>query len=97
MGPTNSPERTSTTQPRVIAADNHAGMLSAIAELLRESFDVVALASDGVAALDAILRLEPDLVVLDISMPGMSGIEVARVLRLQSGVPHNSNRSAPNN
>lgn len=84
MGPTNSQERTSTILPRVVAADDHAAMLSAIAKLLRESFDVVALASEGVAALDVILRLEPDLVVLDISMPGMSGIEVARELRKRS-------------
>jgi len=84
MGPTNSQDRTSTTLPRVIAADDHTAMLSAIAKLLRESFDVVALASDGVAALDVILGLEPDLVVLDISMPGMSGIEVAREVRKRS-------------
>ena len=37
--------------------------------------------SDGQSALNATLKLQPDLVVLDISMPGMSGIEVARELR----------------
>jgi len=37
--------------------------------------------TDGQAALDATLALSPDLVVLDISMPGMSGIEVARELK----------------
>jgi DNA-binding NarL/FixJ family response regulator len=84
MGPTNAQERASTSQTRVIAVDDHAAILSAIAKLLRKSFNVVALASNGVAALDVILRLEPDLVVLDISMPGLSGIEVALELRKRS-------------
>ena len=39
--------------------------------------------SDGRAALEATLKLEPDLVVLDISMPAMSGIEVAQELKRQ--------------
>jgi DNA-binding NarL/FixJ family response regulator len=51
--------------------------------LLRESFDVVDTVADGRAALEAILKLEPDLVVLDISMPVMSGIEVAEELTRQ--------------
>jgi len=56
-------------------------MLEVVAELLGKSFEVVDLLSDGRAALEATLKLKPDLVVLDISMPGMNGIEVARELR----------------
>ena len=56
-------------------------MLSAVAALLRDSFDIVGMVSDGQAALDAILTLKPDLAVMDISMPIMSGIEVARELK----------------
>jgi len=56
-------------------------MLDVVAGLLEESFDVIGLVSDRQAALEATLALEPDLVVLDISMPHMSGIEVARELR----------------
>jgi len=59
-------------------------VLTTVAALLRESFDVVSLVSDGRAALEATLSLEPDLVVLDISMPAMSGIEVAHELRKRS-------------
>jgi DNA-binding NarL/FixJ family response regulator len=66
---------------RVIVADDLALVLSAVSVLLRESFDVVAMVSDGVAALEAILKLEPELAVLDISMPGMSGIDVAREVK----------------
>ena len=47
---------------------------------MRDSFDVVGMVSDGRTALETVLELKPDLVVLDISMPGMSGIEVAREL-----------------
>jgi len=66
---------------RVVVADDQPRMLEVVAELLGKSFDVVDSVPDGRAALEATLKLEPDLVVLDISMPGMSGIEVARNLR----------------
>ncbi len=66
---------------RVLVADDQPRMLEVVAELLEKSFDVVDAVSDGQAALEATLKDEPDLVVLDISMPGMSGIEVARELR----------------
>ena len=71
----------SMTLRRVIVADDLALVLSAVSALLRESFDIVAMVSDGHAALEAILRHEPELAVLDISMPGMSGIDVAREVR----------------
>jgi DNA-binding NarL/FixJ family response regulator len=66
---------------RVIVADDLTTVLTAVSALLRDSFDVVSLVSDGNAALEQTLKLQPDLVVLDISMPSMSGIEVARELR----------------
>jgi DNA-binding NarL/FixJ family response regulator len=66
---------------RVLVADDLTPVLDAVAALLRDSFDVVGMVSDGRTALEGILELEPDLVVLDISMPGMTGIEVARELR----------------
>jgi DNA-binding NarL/FixJ family response regulator len=69
------------TRSRVVLADDLAPVMIEVAALLRESFDVVGMASDGRGALETTLRLKPDLVVLDISMPGLSGIEVARELR----------------
>jgi DNA-binding NarL/FixJ family response regulator len=66
---------------RVLVADDLAHVLSAVVDLLRKSFDVIGLVSDGRAALEAALALEPDLIVLDISMQEMSGIEVARELK----------------
>jgi len=62
-------------------ADDLALVLNAVSALLQESFDIVAMVSDGHAALEAILEHEPELAVLDISMPGMSGIDVAREVR----------------
>ena len=69
------------TYKRVLIADDLDAVLEAVVVLLQDSFDVVGMASDGRTALAAILKLEPDLVVLDISMPGMTGIEVARELK----------------
>jgi DNA-binding NarL/FixJ family response regulator len=66
---------------RVLVADDLDSVLDAVAALLRDSFDIVGMVSDGRTALEAILKLEPDLAVLDISMPGLSGIEVARELK----------------
>jgi two-component system response regulator AlgR len=53
----------------------------------RLALHVVGEAADGVAALDAVDRLGPDVVLLDISMPGMSGIEVARHLAQRQAPP----------
>jgi DNA-binding NarL/FixJ family response regulator len=66
---------------RVLLADDLLPVLNAVAQLVEKSFEIVGMVSDGPAALRATLALQPDLVVLDISMPGMSGIEVARELR----------------
>ena len=66
---------------RVILADDVAQVLSAVSALLKEKFEIVAMVTDGQAAFDATLALAPDIVVLDISMPGLSGIDVARELK----------------
>ena len=66
---------------RVLVADDLAPVLDTVADLLRDSFDIVGMVSDGREALIATMKLEPDLVVLDISMPVMSGIDVAEELQ----------------
>jgi CheY-like chemotaxis protein len=55
---------------RVLVVDD---LTPVVIALLRESFDVVGMVSDGQAALESTLKLSPDLIVLAISMPGMSG------------------------
>ncbi len=66
---------------RVLVADDLLPVQAAVVNLLEGSFDIVATVGDGASALEAWSRLKPDLAVLDISMPGMSGIEVATELK----------------
>jgi DNA-binding NarL/FixJ family response regulator len=67
-------------RPRVVLADDNQAILENVSQLLVSDFDVVATVTDGQAAFDAIVTLRPDAVVLDISMPRASGLEVARRL-----------------
>jgi DNA-binding NarL/FixJ family response regulator len=69
------------TRTRVVVADDLGFVTSAVTALLQEKFDVVGMAADGPTALETTLKVNPDIVVLDISMPVMSGIEVARELK----------------
>jgi signal transduction histidine kinase len=70
--------------PRVILlADDNRDAIDALAELLRLSGHVVHTAHDGHEALEAALRLRPDVVILDIGMPGLNGYEVARRIRAE--------------
>lgn len=62
-------------------ADDHAPWLAAARRLLAAEFDVVRTARDGRAALEAVVDTDPEAAVLDLSMPEMDGIEVARRLR----------------
>jgi len=62
---------------RVLIADDHAEMRERIRAVLAAEFEVVAAVSDGMAAVDAASRLHPDVVVLDISMPVLSGFDAA--------------------
>ena len=68
---------------RIVVADDHALVREGIRRVLDEEpgFEVVAEAADGETALARVAELQPDVVVLDISMPGLSGLEVARRLR----------------
>ena len=72
-------------RPRVLLADDNQAVLDRVSCQLVDDFEIVATSMDGQAALDAILFLKPDAVVLDISMPCMSGLEVASRL---SQLPH---------
>src|SRR5262245_12900707 len=69
------------SRPRVVLADDHEQLLAAASRLLAPDFEIAATVTDGPAALSAAARLDPDVVVLDLSMPGFDGIEVARRLR----------------
>jgi CheY-like chemotaxis protein len=73
---------------RVLIVDDHASFRRLAARLLSEAgFAVVGEAADGASALRETGRLQPDLILLDIVLPNMSGLEVATMLADESGAP----------
>lgn len=68
-------------RPTVLIADDHPIVLEGLVSLLKDKFDVVGTVSDGSSLLDETARLRPDVIVTDISMPGLSGMDVLRRLR----------------
>jgi DNA-binding NarL/FixJ family response regulator len=70
-----------TSRPRVLVADDHRAMLDSLVRLLSSEFDIVATAGDGLSAVATATALEPDLLVLDIAMPGLNGIAAAARLK----------------
>jgi DNA-binding NarL/FixJ family response regulator len=70
-----------TRRRRVLVADDHKAMLDNLVRLLSTDFDVVAAVADGGSVLTEAARVDPDLLVLDISMPVMGGIAAAGRLK----------------
>jgi DNA-binding NarL/FixJ family response regulator len=68
-------------RPRVLLADDHRLLREAFAQLLAADCDVVGAVGDGRALLAAAPELRPDIVVLDIAMPLLNGLDAARQLR----------------
>lgn len=68
----------------VLVADDHAIVKEGLVNLLKEhDFDVVGAVGNGQELVDAAMRLRPDLIVTDLSMPGLSGIEVLTRLKAE--------------
>lgn len=70
-----------TERVRVLVADDHRAMLETLVRILSRHFDVVGAVTDGASAVAKVAELVPDLLVLDIAMPGLSGIAAARAVR----------------
>ena len=85
--PASEPVAASTLGKRVLIVDDHDGMRRAMTRLIRTWGHTVAVATDGATALPRVESFQPDVVVLDISLDGMSGIELARRLR-HSSIPN---------
>ena len=65
---------------RIAVADDNEDFLNELISVLEAEFDVVVTARDGKSALASIRSCSPDVVVLDVEMPGLNGIEVTREL-----------------
>jgi DNA-binding NarL/FixJ family response regulator len=73
----------SMARPRILLADDHAMLLDAFKALLEPEFDVVGTVTDGRMLLAECSRLNPDVVLLDIAMPLLNGLDAGRQLRAQ--------------
>jgi DNA-binding NarL/FixJ family response regulator len=72
---------TNGTRPKVLLVDDHVRILESVARELAADFNVVAMVTDGHQALTAADRLQPDLIVLDVAMPGLDGFQTLRQLK----------------
>jgi DNA-binding NarL/FixJ family response regulator len=68
-------------RPKVLLADDHSLVLEGFRRILEDECDIVGTAEDGRALLDAAARLKPHVVLLDISMPLLNGIDATRQLK----------------
>jgi|SRR5580704_5129039 DNA-binding NarL/FixJ family response regulator len=68
-------------QPRILLADDDLRVLATINKLLRKEFEIVDMVSDGPSLVAAALEFHPDVIVTDISMPKMNGLEALRQIR----------------
>ena len=65
----------------VLIADDHAVVADGLAALLKDCFDVVGVVHDGRALLESAQNLRPDVILTDISMPGMNGLDAIRKIK----------------
>ena len=75
---------TGDSRPRVLLADDYVGLLTAWRRLLEPAFDVVGCVRDGRALLEAASTLAPDVVIADLSMPEVNGLDACRQIKQAS-------------
>ena len=68
-------------RPRVLLVDDNGDLLDSLHWLLEPSCEVVALLTDSSAVLESVMRLTPDVVVLDVSMPDVHGFDLCRQIK----------------
>jgi DNA-binding NarL/FixJ family response regulator len=71
------------TRARILMADDHLMLLEAFKAMLAPDFDIVGLVTDGRTLLEEFARLNPDVVLLDIAMPLLNGLDAGRQLKAQ--------------
>ena len=65
-------------RPRVLIADDHPDLVKAITRVLALDYEVVGVVADGSAVLEAAERLRPDVIVIDLNLPTVNGLEACR-------------------
>lgn len=73
--------KTGAAKPRILLADDHTLVAAALAKLFEPEFEVVGRVSDGRELLDFGVTLQPDVVILDLSMPTLNGVDAGRQLK----------------
>lgn len=66
---------------RILIADDHKMFVQGLQGLLEDEFDLVGTVGDGHALVEEAVRLEPDVILVDISMPGLNGLDAVRRLK----------------
>jgi DNA-binding NarL/FixJ family response regulator len=75
------PARPGTRRATVLLADDHAIVAEGLASLLQREFSLIGTVADGAQLVEAARKLRPDVIVTDVAMPGMSGLEALRRLK----------------
>ena len=70
-----------TPESRTLLADDHFLIAEAISILLAPHFNVVGMITDAILIAGEVSRLRPDLALLDVTMPGLSGVDAGRIIR----------------
>ncbi len=65
-------------RPRVLLAEDHPGVAKAVCRVLALDCEVMGIVADGSAVLEAAQRLQPDVIVVDLNLPNVNGLEVCR-------------------
>lgn len=69
------------TSPKVLIADDHRVVADALVRLLNDHYEIVGTINDGSLVFEAVFASQPDVVILDVSMPQVSGLEALRQLK----------------
>ena len=68
-------------KPRIVLIDDYPRALMVASQIMKDEFEIVATVVNGEAGLDAVSMLKPDIVIMDIGMPGKDGFETARRMK----------------
>src|SRR5207248_8933752 len=85
--PPASPTRTMADMPRVLVVDDESRIVRVVRDYLEHSGFEVLTAGDGPSALRAARTGKPDLLILDLALPGLDGLDVARAIRKEGELP----------